>query len=280
MKSVNIVKLSDDSPKKNSVVFGAVDEKENIIGTIELENEEGFIDISNIFIDPKARRKGVGTYLLQSVLNYLCEIDLFLNVEIRFPLDKETQGLYEFLKFQDNFDIEQEDKVFHVSAKDRVALKKWSKLAGSASDAKPFFELPKKQIKDFIKKMSELDHDEPIPEDENTLEKSMCFARIEDKQVVGAFFTQKYEDSKQLMITFLYSEEQGPATLSNLISAAAEKVEKEFKDYEIIFTSENPKIFGMVDGIFEGKVTVTPFITATWNGLSINAMSFLNEQAI
>ena len=48
MKSVSIVKLSDNSQKKNSVVFGAVDEKENIIGTIELENEEGFIDISNI----------------------------------------------------------------------------------------------------------------------------------------------------------------------------------------------------------------------------------------
>ena len=170
--------------------------------------------------------------------------------------------------------------MFHVSAKDRIKLNKWSKLASGSSDAVPFFELSKKQIKDFAKKMNELDHDEPIPENLDTLEKSMCFARIENKQVAGALFTQKFEEAKQLMITFLYSEEQGPSTLLNLISAAAETVEKNFKDYEIIFTSENPKIFGMVDGIFEGKVTVTPFVTATWNGLSVNAMSFLNEQAV
>ena len=280
MKSLSIVRFYNDNPKKNTQIFGAIDEKENVIGEIELENEEGFIDIVNIYVDPKARRKGVGTYLLQSVLNYLCEISLFLNVEIRFPLNKESQGLYDFFDFQDNFDVEREDKVFHVSAKDRIKLNKWSKLASGSSDAVPFFELSKKQIKDFAKKMNELDHDEPIPENLDTLEKSMCFARIENKQVAGALFTQKFEEAKQLMITFLYSEEQGPSTLLNLISAAAETVEKNFKDYEIIFTSENPKIFGMVDGIFEGKVTVTPFVTATWNGLSVNAMSFLNEQAV
>ena len=50
MKSVSIVKLRDDSAKQNTVVFGAVDEKDNIIGKIELENEEGFIDISNIYV--------------------------------------------------------------------------------------------------------------------------------------------------------------------------------------------------------------------------------------
>ena len=78
MKSLSIVRFYNDNPKKNTQIFGAIDEKENVIGEIELENEEGFIDSVNIYVDLKARRKGVGTYLLQSVLNYLCEISLFL----------------------------------------------------------------------------------------------------------------------------------------------------------------------------------------------------------
>ncbi|MBP5310787.1 MAG: GNAT family N-acetyltransferase [Lachnospiraceae bacterium] len=280
MESVSVVRLKDNENNTSEVRFAAIDEKDNIVGLIRLENEMGAISITDIYVEPDARRQGIGTYLLQSVLNMIGDIDLFLNVEIRFPLDDDTRELYEFIKFQDNFSVTEEDKVFHVSAKDRKKLKVWSKLAGNSTDAKPFFEMSKKQIKEFYKKMRELDHDEPIPEDEETLEKNLCFARIENNNVIGALFVQRYEAAKQLMVSFIYSEGDGPATLSNLISAAAEVAENEYKDYEFIFTSENPKIFGMVDGIFEGKVTVSPFVTATWDGLSINAIDFLTEQAI
>ncbi|MBP5414371.1 MAG: GNAT family N-acetyltransferase [Lachnospiraceae bacterium] len=280
MESVSVVRLKDNENNTSEVRFAAIDEKDNIVGLIRLENEMGAISITDIYVEPDARRQGIGTYLLQSVLNMIGDIDLFLNVEIRFPLDDDTRELYEFIKFQDNFTVTEEDKVFHVSAKDRKKLKVWSKLAGNSTDAKPFFEMSKKQIKEFYKKMRELDHDEPIPEDEETLEKNLCFARIENNNVIGALFVQRYEAAKQLMVSFIYSEGDGPATLSNLISAAAEVAENEYKDYEFIFTSENPKIFGMVDGIFEGKVTVSPFVTATWDGLSINAIDFLTEQAI
>ena len=280
MESVSVVRLKDNENNTSEVRFAAIDEKDNIVGLIRLENEMGAISITDIYVEPDARRQGIGTYLLQSVLNMIGDIDLFLNVEIRFPLDDDTRELYEFIKFQDNFTVTEEDKVFHVSAKDRKKLKVWSKLAGNSTDAKPFFEMSKKQIKEFYKKMRELDHDEPIPEDEETLEKNLCFARIENNNVIGALFVQRYEAAKQLMVSFIYSEGDGPATLSNLISAAAEVAENEYKDYEFIFTSENPKIFGMVDGIFEGKVTVSPFVTATWDGLSINAIDYLTEQAI
>ena len=280
MESVSVVRLKDNENNTSEVRFAAIDEKDNIVGLIRLENEMGAISITDIYVEPDARRQGIGTYLLQSVLNMIGDIDLFLNVEIRFPLDDDTKELYEFIKFQDNFTVTEEDKVFHVSAKDRKKLKVWSKLAGNSTDAKPFFEMSKKQIKEFYKKMRELDHDEPIPEDEETLEKNLCFARIENNNVIGALFVQRYEAAKQLMVSFIYSEGDGPATLSNLISAAAEVAENEYKDYEFIFTSENPKRFGMVDGIFEGKVTVSPFVTATWDGLSINAIDFLTEQAI
>ena len=280
MESVSVVRLKDNENNTSEVRFAAIDEKDNIVGLIRLENEMGAISITDIYVEPDARRQGIGTYLLQSVLNMIGDIDLFLNVEIRFPLDDDTKELYEFIKFQDNFTVTEEDKVFHVSAKDRKKLKVWSKLAGNSTDAKPFFEMSKKQIKEFYKKMRELDHDEPIPEDEETLEKNLCFARIENNNVIGALFVQRYEAAKQLMVSFIYSEGDGPATLSNLISAAAEVAENEYKDFEFIFTSENPKIFGMVDGIFEGKVTVSPFVTATWDGLTINAIDFLTEQAI
>ena len=261
MESVSVVRLKDNENNTSEVRFAAIDEKDNIVGLIRLENEMGAISITDIYVEPDARRQGIGTYLLQSVLNMIGDIDLFLNVEIRFPLDDDTKELYEFIKFQDNFTVTEEDKVFHVSAKDRKKLKVWSKLAGNSTDAKPFFEMSKKQIKEFYKKMRELEHDEPIPEDEETLEKNLCFARIENNNVIGALFVQRYEAAKQLMVSFIYSEGDGPATLSNLISAAAEVAENEYKDYEFIFTSENPKIFGMVDGIFEGKVTVSPFVS-------------------
>ena len=248
-----------------------------MVARLTLRFDGGTAYVTYLYVDEDMRRQGIGTYLLQSVLNSVDEMDLFTPVEIDFPLDEDSEGLLEFIKFQGNMTVETGESVWCIPAKGRTGLEEWHKLIDKKSDVTDYFELPEKQRTDYMKLLTAEGFDEFNPGPGEEYAKHLCLARVTDGHVTGSMFIRNYGDDG-LLIDFLHSENDDAATLLNLISGAAGIINKLYRDKDLVFASDNPKIAGIARGIFVDNTEPITYVKAMWTGLSMEAASFIEEQ--
>lgn len=277
MEEMKIVRLEDPTQDSGVRSFGVINSEQRVIARLELEFDRGIAHITYLYVDEDVRRQGVGTYLLQSVLNCIDAMDLFTPVEISFPLDEDCEGLYEFIKAQGNMTVDTEDSVWRIPAKGRAGLEEWHKLIDKESDATGYFDLPEKLRTEYMKQLAGEDLDEFDPGSGEDYAKHLCLARVTDGHISGSMFVREYGDD-ELLIDFLHSGDDDAATLLNLLSGAAGIINRLYRDRDLVFASDNPKIAGIARGIFGDNTVPVPYVKAIWTGLSMEAVSFIDEQ--
>ncbi len=256
--------------------FAVIKGMKKIVAELDLVIDGGMAAVQSIYVKEDERRKGVGTLLLQSVINTLDGMALFTPLEIRFVDEEESEGFQAFLRAQGNFTFEESAEIYSVSGADRKKLKKWQQMAMVDTEAVEFYGLDKGIRDSFFKELAEQGYGEFVDPEGNGYDKRMSFAKVKDGKIKGAVFMIVH-DEKVVEVAFLYTGENKPKTVQSVLCAAINAVDELYPKADLRFVTVTPEGSGVARGIFGDEAETKRLICARWTGLSQNVLGAMDE---
>ena len=124
----------------DNFVYGALLKEKYPVGVIAYVPIGHEIEITYLYVHPQARRKKIGSQLIDYILDVPKKDGLFYPVSLRF-IESESFGMYEFLTQYPRMNLQFSHNVYtltfdEINSQDRLNLKK-------SIEAKSFFEYPK-----------------------------------------------------------------------------------------------------------------------------------------
>ncbi|MCR5251281.1 MAG: GNAT family N-acetyltransferase [Lachnospiraceae bacterium] len=277
MNNYRLVRLSDGEDERKLFRFAALGSDRKVLGELELFFEDGTAVIPMIYVDEKHRRQGVGSFLLQSVINELDDAELFTPLELRFVKDKATEGLEAFLLAQGNFSLEESDAAFFsVSPAQRKKAAKWKQMSEADADAEEFFSLDEQTRTAFYESLEQEEAAGFLARDEAGFDRRLCFAKLSGDRVVAAVFMEAL-DEDLLDVSFLYAQEKHPMALRSVLAAAINAVDELYSKATLQFSIVTPEGFGVIKGIFGDSLEQKSVTVARWDGLSEDGLQELGQ---
>ncbi|MBR5421422.1 MAG: hypothetical protein IK115_09770 [Lachnospiraceae bacterium] len=272
------IRHDNDPEEKKIFRFAALGKGKEVLGELELFFEDALAMIPYIFVPKEMRRQGVGSFLLQTVVDELDDSELFTPLEIRFVQEQESEELYKFFMAQGNFDLEPTgSSYFTVSPAQRKKLSKWQQLSRTESSAEEFFSLTEEERRDFYDRLQEEDDlGGPLEREEEDYDKRLCFASLSGDQIMAAVFMQPVSEDV-LDVSFLYARQGHPTALRDVLCAAINAVDELYSNATLQYTIITPEGLGIMRGIFGDGLEEKPVMVARWDGLSNAGMQELGE---
>ncbi len=267
MKGYTVVKLP--RKRENTGRFGVKNTKRELVAEMEVTYEDSSWSISSFFVKESLRRKGIGTFLLQTVLGPIAESGIFIPVEMTFMGEAADAGLLAFMESQPNFTVDTANTFYRIPAKLRRKNEDWKRLKEKESPAEEFFALPKKLRNAFMNKLTEEGYEEFVSESEKEYDKHLCFAEVKDGAIIGAIFVKAHGE-EELELSFLYTDGKHPRVVAELLGAAIEAADELYPAAEVWFSAVTPESAGMADGMFGDQIEPENVYTAFWNGWSVD----------
>ncbi|MBR3308276.1 MAG: hypothetical protein IKI75_13635 [Lachnospiraceae bacterium] len=264
MKNYRLIRLEDEGDGVKR--FVAVGRERKALGEIDVEFHDAIVDISFLYVPEEHRREGVGSFMLQSVIDILDDGDYFTPVELRFPLDEENGSLMAFMHAQKNFYLEEAGTCFTISAADRKNSKNWKRMREIDTDAVEYVKVDEKIRRKFAETLDEEGYADFL-NDETAYDRRLCFARVNHDRVTAASFLRLTDEGK-VEVSFLYAQEEHQKSLQNVICASMYAVDELFPRADLVFTTVTPEGYAMGAKIFGEEGKRVPLFCARWDGIS------------
>ncbi len=274
MKGYTVVRLKEK--QANTGRFGVKNTKKELVAEMDITYEDSSWSITSFYVREDLRRKGIGTLLLQTVLEPVAESGLFVPIEMTFMGEAAEDGLLAFMEAQPNFTVDTENTFYRVPAKLRRTNEEWKRLKEKESSAEEFYALPKKMRNVFMNRLMEEGYEEFVSSDEKEYDKHLCFAEVKDDTIIGAIFV-KVHDEEELELSFLYTDGKHPKVVAQLLGAAIEAADELYPAAEVWFSAITPESAGMADGMFGDQIKPENVYTAIWNGWSMDDYEDMNK---
>jgi len=266
MMDTTIVRIRDD--ENGLKRFGLLDDKNELMAALELELGGGMASVRHIYVRPEARRRGAGTKLLQSVLNIIGDMDIFMPVEMLFATEEENgRALFDFLSAQENMIIRESSMLFSITPEMRGRSKAWQQMKAEHSDALEFFFLDEEKRRAFFEKLKAEGKASYIQKNGTIYDRNLSFAMLKDDGVCGALFVKAF-GHEVLEISYLYSDGRDMRTAHSLLCAAIKAADELYPEAELRFVAVNPEIYSLARKVFGNELRLRPLYRAVWNGVS------------
>ena len=269
MEGYRLTQLGTDDDGADCI--GLISSKGKLAAEIRFKYEEEGLLISYLRVSTRMRRMGVGSELLQSVLDIIAMRGIFTPVECSFVREEIPEAEL-FFEVQPNFNVTHDSHLFRLTAEARKDNRFWKRLIGRSEKVSYFFEQDKKLRDAFIKKVDRNGFLDFIDEDESNYEEPLCLAGIKDDMIKAAIFFKKHPE-KELELSFVYVDDDSRTMLMGLFCGAAEIIYHEYEDYDIWFSAVNPESHALVDHLIRADksklVERKTVCRASWTGWSI-----------
>ncbi len=235
------------------ILLGAVDEEGRAAGALAVSEDPEQYSIEWIYVDPKARRQGVGAHLM-------AELDKMINtvgikpLRCTFAADEEG-ALFAFFHSFDrpgfSFEITFSHNRYKVPAKDFMNSPRLEEEYGLEFDLKEFFTLSKEIQKELLRLVSDRYVIADLEEWEAACEKPLCVVAVK-KGAPKAFLIVQKQGGRVLELSFLYSSD--PKAVYYLLQTVAMIMQEEDDKYgesEIVFDTPFPESEVMARKFFE-----------------------------
>lgn len=270
MPEYRILRMGKD--EKGAERIGAVSAKRGLLAELRLTYESESVSLSYLWVKERERRKGVGSDLLQSVLDIVAQRDGFTPLECSF-VQNDTLPLEYFFQSQPNFNLIHDSHIFRISPTARKKSEFWKKLIRHGGTVDYFFEQDKVVRALFLKKLDEEGFSDFIDREESLYEEPLCLARVKNGEIKAAVLFKKHENN-ELELSFAYADNEHKTSLPRLLAAAAETIDHDYTDSEIWFCAVNAESHALADHLTDGdgrKLVVRETVCrACWLGWSIN----------
>ena len=245
-------------------------EGDEALGRMTIETTEGGWHITDIYVKPAYRRQGIGTFMVQHIVNTFDENGIFMPIEAAFGSDDANASLQGFFKGQGNFIVTKSDLLVTVSPKQRVDSPAYQKLrAQKKGDAFLYTSLNNITKRAFCNHLIETGEMAFLDDlDEGAYDWELCFATLKGKEIATAAFV-KARETDQFELSYLYVRDKDAAGLKELLAATISAFEEKHADAELYFTVINENVEKLVESLFDDHVTGTRGLVARWNGLPV-----------
>ena len=253
----------------DEIQFAAIEGNE-VLGRMSVETTEGGWYITDIYVEPAHRRQGIGTFMVQYIVNTFDENGVFMPIEAAYGSDDANAGLHGFFKGQGNFVVGKSDTLVTVSPGQRAESPAYQKLCKcKKKKALLYSELEdrtKRNFRNHLFKTGEIVFLNDV--DEGDYDWELCFATVKNNAVTTAAFVKEHGE-RQFELSYLYVRDRDAAGLKELLAAVISAFEEKHADAEIYFTIINENVEKLVEGLFGDHVTSTRGLVARWNGLPV-----------
>ncbi len=262
MKGYTLIKL----PQEEEYVdrFGVKNSKKELVAEMQLAYDRSGWSIPFLYVREEDRRKGIGTMLLQNIMEPIADSDVFIPVEMYFS-GPNADGMSGFMGSQPNFSLEEDKSLYRIPAKLRRKNPEWKKLKKDSENVTEFFKIKPAQRNRFFAAVNEAGYGRFVTTDESEYENHLTFGYLDGDKVTGALFTKKHSD-EELELSFFYTDGKHPRAARELIGAAMEAADELYPDAEIWFCAVTPEASGIADGLFGEEIEPESIFIARWNG--------------
>ena len=249
--------------------FAAV-EGDAVLGWMSVETTEGGWHITDIYVEPEHRRQGIGTFMVQHIVNIFDENGIFMPIEAAFGSDGANECLHEFFMGQGNFAVSKADTLVTVSPRQRADSPAYQKLrTRKKHNAELFAGLGNGIKRNFRNQLIETGEIAFLADmEDGSYDQELCFATLKDDVITTAAFVKAREEN-QFELSYLYVQDQDAAGLKDLLSAVISAFEEKHADAGLYFTIINEHIEKLVESLFGDHITSARGLVARWNGLPV-----------
>ena len=262
MKGYTVIRLPKE--EKNVDRFGVRNSKKELVAEMQLAYERSGWNIPFFYVREEDRHKGIGSMLLQDVMEPIAESDDFIPVEMYFS-GSDADGMAGFMGAQPNFSLQEDKCLYRIPAKFRKKNTEWKKLKKDSDNVTEFFKIKADLRKAFYNKVAADGFSSFITDDESEYENHLTFGYLDGDRITGALFTKKHSE-KELELAFFYTDGKHPKVARELMGAAMEAVDELYPDAEVWFCAVTPESAGIADGLFGEEIEPESIYTARWNG--------------
>jgi len=247
-------------------LIGACDDEGMVLGILGFEDIAEECIIRWLYVPKNARRLGVGTYLIDALLNLYIKSESFKPITCSFPEEssEEIEALKAFFENDHRFDLELEYEEKMIEAKDIKACKNFQSLLKRNERSIPFDQLSEYQKRDFWKKINQKGYfaiSDTLAWKEKLLPE-LCLCTLKEQQINAAVFFSKI-DAETLEISFLYVENK--ENMLKILTAAAQKYAASYAEFNLVTCPMNESTEKILDYIFPVCHTKTRWYKAEWN---------------
>ena len=261
--------LSDAKELSEGIMKIGVLEEDIPVGKIELEALDTIWYIEDIYVIEEKRRQGIGTAMVQHIVNTIDEDGMFIPIEAVYGGDGDYEDVDLFFKSQGNFTVTEGDALIRITPQMRSESAVFTKLAARKKQkAENFFNLEKKIRNEFLNHLANSGYDAFLEDSEEELAKDLCFASLKDELIEAAVFVREIND-KEYEISFLYVRDDS-LNLMDTISAAAKVFDEAHSDADLVFVGTNEDALKLAEGMFGTNMEKYSIKTARWNGLPVS----------
>ena len=247
MPEYKLVRLGTDENGADRI--GALSAKRGLLAELRLKYETDSVSISYLWVKDRERRKGLGSYLLQSVMDIIAMRDKFTPLECSF-IQGDTLPLEYFFESQPNFTLSRESHVFRLSPKARKKSGFWNKLIRRSGTVDYYFEQDKLLRAVFMKKLEEKGFGAFVDRDEKLYEEPLCLARVKDGEIKAVVLFKEH-DKKELELSFAYADDDSKTLVPGLLAAAAEIIDHDYPEHDMWFCAVNPESHALADHMMQ-----------------------------
>ena len=264
-----LVSLGADENGEEGI--GVLSKSGKMIAEMRLEYGEDAVSISYFRVSSKNRRTGVGTFLLQSVMDIIALRGVFTPCVCSF-IQEDTKNLDSFFEAQPNFAVSRDSHMFMLSPEARKENRFWKKITSHFSHMDYYFEQSDKARADFMKKVERRGFSSFV-DDREKYEEPLCLADVIDGEIKAVVLFKK-NGEKELEFSFVFTDPDNRGRLPKLFSAAAEIIDHEYADCNLWFCVINPGSHALTEHLINGDVKnmieKKTVCRAGWLGWSIN----------
>ncbi len=207
--------------------------------------------ISSIFVVPDMRRRGIGTYMLNTLYDLMGEEDTStIRADVNHSLTiKDENALEGFLKKAGFVEYMNEDVATYLAELSAVAALKLDAPA-KASGILPFSGIDNKVFENFISPKEKF---VPIPEGgffDPSIDREVSMGMVVSNKLVGFAIVRNINEG-DLIMDALYVEKGGYGELLSLLAAAQTKVVKKYPPHtKMFFVVTNDKVREFIEKLF------------------------------
>ena len=244
------------------IAIGCYAKDGSVLGAVSFIFVNYQIDLDWLYVDPKVRRQGIATKLMDRVIAFASETMEFYPISAQYCLYDKVNPIHEFFVTYDKMDVTYSHERYFVKDSDIAMSPLLHKKLKNRLTQKPFFSEPEatqKRVLSMIGRNGRFTV-ENFDDWKKLCVKELCRCDYIGNTLMDLVFVQKNPDGN-LKLALLYSKY--PEGLLCMMSSVARAIELRYAGATLSFDALSNEAMDLAEKIFPNAETRRVF-EATW----------------
>ncbi len=254
----------DLTGKKGCRLIGAVDERGIPEGVAAFTVNDFMVDILHVEVYPELRRRGIGTALVRTLLEYLSLTGLPFMVQAAYSVDEDGEDAVTDLFFRSlaAFEVVSGGKYCTVTPDTLWDSSRLKFISSYECSVTPYTELSRAERNRLIEDMREKNLSSFLHGDDGKLIPELSLCHLENDRCTTCVIFRESELPDTVELSFLMSEKNDVEHLTGVLNEVIRRYKDLYPKYSIVFCLVNTDSELIAKRLFKKDMRVSEILTA------------------